>query len=186
MDGEAYALILRRLAALERRLSAVFRTGKVAEVQLNPYRVRADIGPDEDGAPVVTDFLPVMVPRSGEVRAWSSLNVGERVAVLSPGGEDVSAFVLPALISAEFDAASDEAGHVIERFSALGDAQTPVGRIEIVRGAGAADSAIVLAVGVSSLSMGGGGEITISNGMSSLTMNLTDLLLKSPHVGFND
>ena len=102
MDREAYSRVLRRLSALERRVSALYRTGKVAEVQLEPYRVRVDLGPDEAGGPVLTDLLPVLRPCAGDVRWWSPLAVGERVAVLSPGGEDTSAFVLPALASEDF------------------------------------------------------------------------------------
>ena len=104
MDAQAYGSILSRLAALERRLKAVYRTGKVAEIQLRPYRVRVDIGPGTDGGPVLTDLLPVFVPRAGHVRVWTPLTKEERVAVLSPGGEDTVAFVLPALFSMDFEA----------------------------------------------------------------------------------
>lgn len=104
MDREGLSRLMRRLSALERRVHAVVRTGRVFEVQDAPYRVRVDVGPDDAGAPVVTDFLPVLVPRAGDVRTWTPCTVGERVCVLSPGGEDTAAFVLPALVSGEFDA----------------------------------------------------------------------------------
>ena len=185
MDSEAYALIQRRLAALERRVSALFRTGRVAEVQLDPYRVRVDVGPDDD-APVVTDLVPVLVPRSGEVRTWTPLTVGERVAVLSPGGEDASAFVLPALISADFEAASDAAGRVVRRYSALGEPETEVARIEVVRGTSATQSSIRLQVGISALTLRGDGAIALTNGTSSMTMDLADVLVDAPHIGLND
>ena len=162
MDGEAYTLILRRLAALERRLSAVFRTGKVAEMQVSPYRVRVDVGPDDDGESVLTDLLPVMVPRSAEVGDWDPLTLGERVAVLSPGGEDTSAFVLPALISMDFDAVSDQPNQVVRRFGAAGDASAEVARIEVSRGATAAASHMHLRCGRSSMRLAGGGTVTIA------------------------
>ena len=186
MDRDAYALMLRRLSALERRVSAVFRTGQVATVQLSPYRVRVDVGPDDAGEPVITDLLPVLVPRSGEVRAWSPLTVSERVSVLSPGGEDVSAFVLPGLVGGDFEAASDAAGRVVTRFSVLDDPETEAGHIEVVRAATVAQSAMTMAVGESRMTLRGDGHIQISNVASSITMNLTDLLLDSPHLGLND
>ena len=160
MDGEAYTLVLRRLAALERRVSALFRTGKVVDVQLDPYRVRIDIGPDDDGEPVVTDLLPVFVPRSAEVGDWDPLNEGERVAVLSPAGEDASAFVLPALISMDFGAVSDEASAVVRRFGSSGDASAEVARVEVSRGASADTSHMLFRCGRSSLRLGGNGTAT--------------------------
>lgn len=186
MDAGAYGLILRRLAALERRLSAVIRTGVVVAVALEPYRVRVDVGPGDDGAPVTTDWLPVMVSRSGEVRAWSPLTVAERVLVLTPGGEDTAAFVVPALVSADFAAASPEAGAEVVRWDALGEPGTEVGRMEVTRGADASSSAIRLAVGLSVLELRGDGRWGLSNGTSSMRADLSDILVDAPHIGLND
>ncbi len=102
MDEGSYQEVLLRLSALERRVNALFRVGVAAEVTLDPYRVRLDIGPGEDGEEVLTDPLPVLVPAAGGIRIWSPVAVGERCAMLSPGGEDFSAFVLPALYSDAF------------------------------------------------------------------------------------
>ena len=115
MDREGLSRLMRRVSALERRVHALCRTGRVTEVQVDPYRVRVDIGPDDDGAPVVTDRLPVLVPRAGAVRAWTPCTVGERVVVLSPGGEDTAAFVLPALHSDDFEAPATDANQAVER-----------------------------------------------------------------------
>ncbi len=186
MDTTAYSRMLRRLAALERRVNALFRTGKVAEIQISPYRARVDIGPDEDGQPVLTDPLPVFVPRSGEVGDWDPLTVGERVSVLAPGGEDTAAFVMAALLSSDFPAVGDAAGNVARRFSVLGDADIEAGRIVVVRGATPAESSMEFKVGLSSLTLWGDGDILLDNGTSSLAMNLTDMLSDSPHVGLND
>ena len=103
MDRAIYRDMLLRLSALERRVNAVFRVGKAAEVTLDPYRVRLDIGPGEDGGPVLTDPLPVLVPAAGDVRIWSPVAVGERCGLLSPGGEDYTAFVLPGIYSADVE-----------------------------------------------------------------------------------
>ena len=184
MDGKAYGLILRRLSALERRVSAVFRTGKVAEVQLSPYRVRVDIGPDEDGEPVLTDLLPVVVPRSGEVRTWSPLTVGERTAVLSPGGEDASAFVWPALVSAEFDAVSGAAGEEVERWDALGAPGTEVGRTRTVRAGDVAGSSHRMTLGTCEIRLAGDGTLTITNGTARITLSGSDVTVAADRVDY--
>lgn len=170
MDAAAYALISRRLSALERRVNAVFRTGKVALVQLTPYRVRVDVGPDDDGMPVITDLLPVLVLRSGEVREWDPLTRGERVSVLAPGGEDTAAFVLPALVSTEFEAVSAEAGDRVTRYDALGGPGTEVGRMHTVRGADAAASSQRIALGPCELVLEGDGTVRLTNGAATITL----------------
>ncbi|MDE0202364.1 MAG: phage baseplate assembly protein V [Rhodospirillaceae bacterium] len=121
MDSEAYREVLLRLSALERRVNALFRVGKAAEVTLDPYRVRVDIGPGEGGGPVLTDPLPVFVLAAGVVREWTPMTEGEGCAVLSPGGEDFSAFVLRGLYNTDFVPPDSEAArHVI----AVGDGGT--------------------------------------------------------------
>ena len=112
MDSEAYRDILLRLSALERRVNAVFRVGKAAEVTLDPYRARIDLGPGEDGGEVLTDPLPVFALAAGSIRVWAPIKKGERCAVLSPGGEDFSAFVLHGLYSDDFAPPDDTADAV--------------------------------------------------------------------------
>lgn len=102
MDRQAYRDVLLRLSALERRVNALFRLGVAAEVTLDPYRVRLNIGPGDDGRPVLTDPVPVFVMAAGAVRVWSPVAVGELCALFSPGGEDFSAFAMPALYGARF------------------------------------------------------------------------------------
>ena len=156
MDAAAYRDVLLRLSALERRINAVFRLGVAAEVTLDPYRVRLDIGPDEEGGPVLTDPLPVLVPAAGSIRVWSPVAVGERCGLLSPGGEDFSGFVLPGLYSEAFGAPDDES----DRW--------------LVQAAGGANARIER------------DEIRMRVGRSTLVMTDTDILLDSPHVGLND
>lgn len=170
MDGEAYSLILRRLAALERRLSAVFRTGKVESVRMptlpiatrdDTYAVRVDIGPDDDGRPVLTDWLPVQRPRAGEVGDWTPLTVGERVGVLAPGGEDTAAFVMPGLPSEDFSERAESPRTELRRFSVLGDPSTEAARIEVTRGDTVEASRMRLLVGAYGLVIGGDGHVRI-------------------------
>lgn len=104
MDERAYRDVLLRLSALERRVNALFRVGVVAEVTLDPYRVRLNIGPGDNGRPVLTDPVPVFVMAAGDVRVWSPVAVGELCALFSPGGEDFSAFAMPALYGQRFAA----------------------------------------------------------------------------------
>ena len=120
MDNDAYREVLLRLSALERRVNAVFRVGVVRSVTLDPYRAVLDIGPGEDGEAVLTDPLPVFVPAAGEnVRVWWPVSIGERCGLLSPGGEDFSAFVLPALYSEAFGPPGNTSAPVIAAPSTL-------------------------------------------------------------------
>ena len=91
-----YAALVRRIAAIERRLAAMLRFGAVAAVRQEPdYRVRVDVG--GAGRPVLTDWLPVMLPRaSAALTVLSVLDAGEGVLVVNPGG-DAGGVVLPAL-----------------------------------------------------------------------------------------
>ena len=109
MDERSYRDVLLRLSALERRMNALFRIGVAAEVTLDPYRVRLNIGPGDDGRPVLTDPVPVFVMAAGAVRVWSPVAVGELCALFSPGGEDFSAFAMPALYGSRFMPPSDAA-----------------------------------------------------------------------------
>ena len=95
MPAELLNQVLRRLSAVERRVSSIVRLGRVAGVRHRPYRVQVDIGPQD--APVLTDWLSVVVPRAGAgMQIVSPLSVGEGVLVVAPGGDDV-AYVLPAI-----------------------------------------------------------------------------------------
>lgn len=154
---DPYGEILRRLAALERRMSAVYRTGRVAAVETDPYRVRVDLG--TPGDPVVTPPLPVFVGRAGAVRVWSPLTVGERVAVLSPGGEDAVAHVLPGLISEDHPAPADGAAEEVVSWRSP-DGRSEVGRLRIARGATGAATTAVLTIGAASITLSGG-DVTL-------------------------
>ena len=91
-----YLALVRRIAAVERRLAGMLRFGVVAVVRQEPdYRVRVDVG--AAGRPTLTDWLPVMLPRaSAALTVLSILDAGEGVLVVNPGG-DAGGVVLPAL-----------------------------------------------------------------------------------------
>lgn len=178
--------LLRRLSALERRVSALFRTGKVAEVQLAPYRVRVDLGPDGEGEPVLTDLLPVAVARAGEVRTWSPLTVGERVEVLSPGGEDAAVFVRPSLISEDFEAPSELAGDELVRYDALDAPGTELGRVHVSRGETVPASAWEVRLGPCMLRLAGDGTVTITNGEATITISGANVTVAAARVDYQD
>ena len=93
--------ILRRLSALERRVAAVVRVGCVAEVRSAPdYRVRVNL--NTEGRPILTGWVPVVIPRAGETLAHSPLTVGEGVLLVSPGGVDAVSFAVGSLPSMRF------------------------------------------------------------------------------------
>lgn len=163
MDAESYSNILQRLSALERRVNTVLRAGKVASIQASPYRVRLDVGPDDAGDPMLTDPLPVLVPRAGDVRAWSPLTVGERALMLSPGGWDYTAFVLPALVSVDYPAPSEDLDDEIIAWRTT-DGASEVARLHVRRGATVADSSVALECGSARLTLAGDGAVTLRRG----------------------
>lgn len=157
---EGYSEILQRLAALERRVNTVLRNGKVHAVQADPYRARLDVGPDDAGDAVVTNWLPVLVLRAGDVRAWSPLTVGEAALMLSPGGQDHTGFVLPALVSDAFPAASALLDEEVVSWRTT-DGGAEAGRLRMQRGATAAASTLILECGDARLTLAGDGRVTL-------------------------
>lgn len=157
---EGYSEILQRLSALERRVSTVLRTGKVHAVQADPYRARLDVGPDEGGGAVVTNWLPVLVLRAGDVRTWSPLTVGEAALMLSPGGQDHIGFVLPALVSDAYPAASAQLDEDVVSWRTT-DGAAEAGRVRMQRGTTAAASTLVLECGAARLTLAGNGRVTL-------------------------
>ena len=107
-----------RLAALESRVARLLSHGAVAEVRTAPdARARADVGPDADGAPVLTGWMPWMAVAAGELRAWSAPSAGERCLVLTPGGNDVESVILLGLHSSNYPAPSADAELAVVRLA---------------------------------------------------------------------
>lgn len=104
-DTDALNDVLRRLSALERRVDAVVRVGRVAAVSARPYRVRVNVGSEAD--PVTTGWVPVVIPRAGDSLMHSPLSVGEGVLLVSPGGAG-AAFALGSLPTARVAPPADE------------------------------------------------------------------------------
>ena len=67
------------LGELDRRLGNLLRFGTVSEVDAGRALVRVDLGD------LVTDWVPWATRSAGHNREWSALDVGEQVALLSPG-----------------------------------------------------------------------------------------------------
>ena len=73
-DDRDYAL-----GELDRRLGNVYRVGVIAAVDAAQGLATVDLGD------LVTDWLPWLTMRAGQDRAWSTPDVGEQVAILTPG-----------------------------------------------------------------------------------------------------
>lgn len=81
----------------ERRSAGLVNFGKVHEVDYANARVRVLVGDeDDDEGHLITAWLPMPGARAGGDSDWHPLEVGERVAVLSPSGETQTGMVLPA------------------------------------------------------------------------------------------
>lgn len=92
--------VMRRLSALEAAVAGVVRLGRIDDVQQRPYRVTVNLGPADN--PVLTGWIPAVVPRAGSALIWSPLTAGEGCLVLSPGGGDVM-IALPALFTGRIE-----------------------------------------------------------------------------------
>lgn len=91
---------------------------------------------------------------------WSPLSTGERVAVLSPGGEDTAAHVLPGLISDDYPAPADDPDEEVVAWWSP-DGRSEVGRLRVERGDTGAATTAVLTIGAVSVTLDGAGDITL-------------------------
>ena len=105
-----------RLVELARRLSNVVRPGTVAELRLDPPRVRVRYADNDDG-PVLTDWRPWIAARAGDDAEWWPPQLGEQVVLLSPSGDLAQAFVLPAVYSDAHAAPSADADRRVTQYA---------------------------------------------------------------------
>lgn len=86
---------------LIRRIENILRVGTIAAVNHGAKRVRIATGG------LLTDWLPWLAFRAGDVRRWSPPFVGEQCMVLAPGGDTARAVAMTGLYSDDFPAPSD-------------------------------------------------------------------------------
>lgn len=90
----------------DRRLHNLIRYGLVEEVQYSPPRCRVRSGE------LLTDWLPWLTPRAGQMCIWSPPETGEEVLLLSLDGNTETAFVLPALFSQDNPPPTNNGGQI--------------------------------------------------------------------------
>lgn len=87
---------------LVRRIEQMLRLGTIAEVDHAAARCRVRSGE------LLSAWVPWMVQRAGETRAWCPPTVGEQCLLLSPGGDTTAAIALVGLYSTAKAAPSDD------------------------------------------------------------------------------
>ena len=92
------------LAELARLIENLIRLGTVAEVQVEPPRVRVKTGN------VTTAWRPWFALRAGEDREWDPPTVGEQVILFSPSGNLAQGVALTGLFSDQIPANGDREG----------------------------------------------------------------------------
>lgn len=92
------------LAELARLIENLIRLGTVAEVQVEPPRVRVKTGN------VTTAWRPWFALRAGEDREWDPPTVGEQVILFSPSGNLAQGVALTGLFSDANPANGDREG----------------------------------------------------------------------------
>ena len=105
------------LAEHARRLANVIRAGVVAELDTGVQRIRVRYDTDDEGAPILSAWVPWIVMRAGPDSTWWAPEVGEQVVLLSPSGELTQTFALPALYSDTHPAPSDDVDKRVTRHS---------------------------------------------------------------------
>jgi phage baseplate assembly protein V len=91
------------LATLARLLENLIRFGTIAEVQMQPPRVRVKTGQ------LTTAWLPWIAARAGQDRDWDPPSAGEQVLLFSPSGQLANGVVLAGIFSDSHPANGDRA-----------------------------------------------------------------------------
>lgn len=118
---------LSTLQELARALRNMVRTGVIVETDLKAGRCRVQTGG------IYTDWLQWLTHRAGRSRTWWAPSVGEQVLILAIGGELDTAFVLPAIFSADHPApsASADAWHVSFPDGAVMEYEPEIGALTV-------------------------------------------------------
>lgn len=80
------------LGEMDRRMGNMLRFGTVAEVDPAGALAKVDLGD------LVTDWLPWGTPHAGQDRVWWTPDVGEQVAIVTPGDPSMG-FIIASLFS---------------------------------------------------------------------------------------
>lgn len=91
------------LATLARLLENLIRFGTIAEVQMDPPRVKVKTGK------LPTAWLPWLALRAGEDCEWDPPTVGEQVILLSPSGQLANGVAITGVFSDLIPANGDRA-----------------------------------------------------------------------------
>ena len=97
------------LTELTRRMANMVRLGVVHEADYAAAKLRIRYDVAQDGAPVVTTWLPWITQRAGPDRTWWAPEVGEQVIILSPSGDLGQGIVLAGLYQQKHPATGDTA-----------------------------------------------------------------------------
>ena len=92
------------IADLARLIENIVRLGTIAEVQMQPPRVKVKSGN------ITTTWLPWLALRAGADREWDPPTIGEQVVLLSPSGNLAQGVVLAGLFSDLIQANGARAG----------------------------------------------------------------------------
>ncbi|ANF85160.1 Phage P2 baseplate assembly gpV-like protein [Pseudomonas antarctica] len=91
-------------AALSRLLENLIRFGVIADVQVEPPRVKVMTGK------LTTAWLPWLAPRAGSDREWDPPTIGEQVILFSPSGQLANGIVVTGVFSDHIPANGNRAG----------------------------------------------------------------------------
>jgi phage baseplate assembly protein gpV len=99
--------LVARVTDLERRVSGLLRHGRVAEVDMDLFRVRLDLGPAHGaGGRFLSPWVPY-AQHAGALRVHTPPEVGQQFTLISPTGDFQQAVALPLHWSSSVPSPSD-------------------------------------------------------------------------------
>jgi phage baseplate assembly protein V len=111
---EEHAMLLHRVAEMERRQDNQVRHGKVTDIDAEKQLARIEIG-ERDGTPLKSAWVPY-AQVAGGYKAHTPPTVGQQMTLFAPNGEVRQAVLLPFTWSNDNQSPSDKADEHVDTF----------------------------------------------------------------------
>jgi phage baseplate assembly protein gpV len=111
--------LVARVTDLERRVSGLLRHGRVAEVDMDMFRVRLDLGPAHGtGGRFLSPWVPY-AQQAGALRVHTPPDIGQQFTLISPTGDFQQAVAVPLHWSSSVPSPSDRKDENVIQYGAV-------------------------------------------------------------------
>jgi phage baseplate assembly protein gpV len=111
--------LVARVTDLERRVSGLLRHGRVAEIDMDMFRIRLDLGPAHGtGGRFLSPWLPY-AQHAGALRIHTPPEIGQQFTIVSPTGDFQQAVAVPLHWSSTVPAPSDRKDENVLTYGAV-------------------------------------------------------------------